>query len=81
MRPKKRKKSAVRMMEQLVRMTIRSSESAIMSEQETGGLAGSLQGYLRLLKELAEEDPEGRFWDVLHRVDLKILRHLLRVKR
>jgi hypothetical protein len=52
-----------------------------MSEQETGGLAGSLQGYLRLLKELAEEDPEGRFWDVLHRVDLKILRHLLRVKR
>ena len=81
MGPTKRKKAAVRMMEQLVRMTIRSSDSAIMSEQETGRFTGSLRGYLRLLKKLAEEDPEDSFWGVLHRVDLKILRHLLRLKR
>jgi hypothetical protein len=81
MGPKKKKKSAVRMMEQLVRLTIRSSESAIMSEHETGRLAGDLQRYLSLLKELVERDPEDRFWGVLHRVNLKILRYMLRVRR
>jgi ABC-type uncharacterized transport system fused permease/ATPase subunit len=81
MEPKKRKKAAVRMMEQLVRMTIRSSAFTIMSENETGRLASSLQDYLRMLNKLAESDPEGKFWSTLHRVNLRILRHLLAIKR
>jgi hypothetical protein len=80
MGPKRRKKSAVRMMEQLVRMVIRSPVTT-MSERETGRSEPNLQRYLRVLKKLAEKDPDERFWNILHRVDLKILKHLLQTKR
>jgi hypothetical protein len=77
---KKRKRSAVRMMEQLLRILIRPSTTT-MSERETGRSAANLQKYLRVLKKLAEKDPDEKFWDILHRVDLKILKHLLQFKR
>ncbi len=80
MGPKKRKKAAVRMVDQLIRMTIRSS-SSILSGNETGRLAENLHGYLKLLYKLVENDPDDNFWRTLHRVNLKILRHLLRAKR
>jgi hypothetical protein len=80
MGPKKKKKSAVRMVEQLIRMTVRSSGSS-MSGNETGRLAENLHGYLRLLRKLAESDPDERFWRILHRVNVKVLRHLLQAQR
>jgi hypothetical protein len=74
-----RKRNAVRMLEQAVRLTRRTADSR-MSGRTTGRLQKEMHKYLAVLKCLQQDDPNDKeFWETLHKAlstIVKCLRHI-----
>jgi hypothetical protein len=74
-----RRRNAVRMLEQAIRLTRRTIDSR-MSGQATGGLEKEMRKYVTVLKRLEQDDHnDQQFWENLQKAILKIvkcLRHL-----
>ena len=75
-----RKNAAVRMFEQAVRLALRIREPG-MSGMTSGRLAANLRKYVGRLKNLARDDPDNRFWLVLQRAILKLVKYLRDLNR
>jgi hypothetical protein len=70
-----RKKSAVRMFTQAVRLAIRRSEDG-MSGMASGRLATNLRMYTGKLNRLAQDDPDNSFWPILQKAILKLVKYV-----
>ncbi len=70
-----RKKSAVRMFEQGVRIAIRTTEID-MSGMTSGRLATNLRAYVGRLNRLAQDDPNNLFWSTLQKAILKLVKYV-----
>jgi hypothetical protein len=70
-----RKKAAVRMFEQAVRITTRTSEFS-MSGTTSGRLGTNLRRYVGRLKHLAQEGPNDLFWPTLQKAILKLVKYV-----
>jgi len=64
------------MLEQVARIALRADYTRV-SQAAAGRFTAGLGRYLRLLRRMAEDDPDQQFWDILQRVVLKILKYLL----
>jgi len=70
-----RKKAAVRMFEQAVRIAVPKTDLDI-SGMTSGRLTKSLLAYVGRLKRLAADDPDDKFWPTLQRVILKLVKYV-----
>ena len=76
-----RRRSAVRMLEQAIRLTRRTTDFR-MSGQATGGLEKEMRKYVTVLKRQAQDDPnDEEFWETLHKAILKIVKCLRHIDR
>lgn len=73
-----RRQRAVRMLDHAVRL-MPTGESSL-SGMAAGRLASDLRKYVRLLRNLARDDPDNRFWEVLQRAILKLGKYLRRAR-
>jgi len=72
---KKKRQHAVRMLDQAVRLHATTVESG-MSEVANGRLTSNLRKDVRLLKSLAQDGPDGVFWEALQKTILKLVRYV-----
>jgi len=70
-----KKKAAVRMFEQAVRIATRANLLDI-SSMTSGRLAKSLLAYVGRLKRLAQDDPDNLFWATLQKAILKLVKYV-----
>jgi hypothetical protein len=70
-----RKKSAVRMFTQAVRIAIRHCEDGV-SGMASGRLATNLRMYIGKLNRLAQDDPDNLFWPILQKAILKLVKYV-----
>lgn len=74
-----RKRNAVRMLEQAIRLAERTTDSR-MSGRATGRLQKEMRKYLAVLGRLEQDDPNDKeFWETLHKAIstiVKCLRHI-----
>jgi hypothetical protein len=77
---KRSKEHAVRMLDQAVRLAIRTDEPG-MSEVANGRLASNLCKDVRLLKCLARAQPDDLFWRTLQKTLLKLVKYVHRNRR
>jgi hypothetical protein len=76
-----RKRSAVRMLEQAIRLTERTAGSR-MSGWATGRLQKEMHKYVTVLKRLEQDDPnDEEFWETLHKAISTIVRCLRHIDR
>jgi hypothetical protein len=75
-----RKKVALRMLEDVIRIIFRPDESSLSALQH-GRLAVELRHSVARLRRLSRDDPEDVFWEVLQQALLKALKYLLRSNR
>lgn len=76
-----RRRNAVRMLEQAIRLTRRTIDSR-MSGQATGGLEKEMRKYVTVLKRLEQDDPDAEeFWETLNKAILKIVKCLRHIDR
>lgn len=72
---RKRRESAVRMLEHSVRLALPKDESS-MSDMANGRLASSLLKDVRLLKRSARDGPQEFFWESLHKAIFKLVKFI-----
>ena len=77
---KKRRESAVRMLEHSVRLAMPKDESS-MSDMANGRLASSLLRDVRLLKRSARDDTQDLFWESLHKAIFKLVKFIRQTRR
>ena len=75
-----KKKAAVRMFEQAVRISIRST-LLDMSGMTSGRLESNLLAYVGRLKRLAQDDPDSLFWPSMQRAILKLIKYVRNLPR
>ena len=76
-----KKRSAVRMLEQAIRLSTRIAEPG-MSGRATGRLEKEMHKYLAVLKRLEQDDPnDTEFWDTVQKAILKIVKCLRQISR
>lgn len=61
------------MLEHAVRLAIPRADNS-MSDMANGRLASNLHKDVRLLRHLVQDDPEGIFWEVLHKATFKLVK-------
>ena len=77
---RRRRKRAVRMLDQAVRLAIPNAEPG-MSEVANGRLASNLRKDVRSLERLVQDDPDGAFWSVLQKTILKLVKYVRQTRR
>lgn len=76
---RKNERKAARMLDQAVRIAIRSAESGMLGSVD-GRLAADLRKSILKLKRLAVQDPDHVFWEELQKAITKLLRYLQRMR-